>query len=167
MKVNRIALVIALFLIVAAAPAMTPSAGQQAFEKLKMLAGEWEGTHRSGLRATASYRLTADGSVLAETLRSSHDEMLTTYYLDNGRLMMTHYCGAGNQPRMVTEGLSPDGKRVVFRLYDVTNLATPDAGHMGALEIILVDNDHYIARWTWRENGKDVSHDIFKLTRMK
>ena len=167
MKLNRIVFAVALLLGVASAPAQAPSAGQQAFDKLKTFVGEWEGTHGAGQRTTASYTLAANGSVIAETLRSSHDEMLTTYYLDNGRLMMTHYCGAGNQPRMVAAGLSPDGKRITFRLHDVTSLAAPTAGHMGALEVTFVDAQQFTQQWTWRENGKDKSKDVFKLTRTK
>jgi len=29
-----------------------------------------------------------------------HESMVTMYHLDKGRVMMTHYCSAQNQPRM-------------------------------------------------------------------
>jgi hypothetical protein len=45
---------------------------------------------------SAEYTLTGGGSVLMEVLGG----MSTAYHLDNGTLMLTHYCGAGNQPRM-------------------------------------------------------------------
>ncbi len=34
--------------------------------------------------------------------------MITIFHMDNARVLMTHYCGAGNQPRMQASG-SPDG----------------------------------------------------------
>ena len=38
-----------------------------------------------------------------------HDDMISMLHLDADRLLMTHYCGAGNQPRMQAEA-SSDGK---------------------------------------------------------
>ena len=169
MKMNRIAVVLALLLAVASAPAQAPDAAQLAFEKLKTLAGEWEGTHgAAGKWAKASYTLTSDGTVLMERLlEQGGHEMVTTYHMDNGRLLMTHYCAAGNQPRMQAAGLEPDGKRIRFAFRDVTNLANPNAGHMRALEITLIDANHLTQAWTWRENGKDTPPEPFQLVRMK
>ena len=48
--------------------------------------------------------------------------MITMFHMDGSRLLMTHYRGAGNQPRM-TGTLSPDGKSVTFDFLDATNLS--------------------------------------------
>jgi hypothetical protein len=161
--------VVAMLAAVATAPAQGPSEGQMAFERLKSLEGEWEGTHGEGQKAWSSFRVVSNGSMLLETHKSATEDysMVTTYYVDNGRLMMTHFCGAGNQPRMVAEEISPDGKRMAFRLQDVTNLTSSAAGHMRALEIGLVDADHYTEQWTWREKGKDEPAEVFKLRRKR
>jgi len=171
MRLNRLAVAVAVLLLAAAAPAQGPDPAQQAFEKLKSLAGEWEGTNPAGHPAAASYLLASNGSVLIETLREQDGQttltMITTYYLDNGRLLLTHYCGAANQPRMQAAGLSPDGARIRFTFMDATNLPNLDAGHMHGLELHLVDAAHYTQAWTWRENGKDTLNVPFRMTRVQ
>ncbi len=146
--------------------------GQRAFDKLKGLTGEWTGTSGDGSPATVSYRVTGNGSALMETLRianpnAGNPEMVTTYYMDGDKLMMTHFCAAGNQPRMRSAGLAADGKSVSFTFRDATNLPSADAGHMRALTVTLVDADHFTQQWTWHEKGKEDRKDLFKLTRKK
>ena len=50
----------------------------------------------------AEYRVTASGTAVVETLFPGSDhEMVSVYTKDkkSGDLLMTHYCGLGNQPR--------------------------------------------------------------------
>src|SRR5690242_16920885 len=75
------------------------------FEKIKALSGEWEvaagpGSHDHGpMAGTVSYKLTAGGSAVLETLfGGSEHEMVTLYYVDGDTLAMTHYCMLGNRP---------------------------------------------------------------------
>ena len=44
---------------------------------------------------------------------------------------------------------SPDGKTITFAFLDVTNLATPDAGHMTALVISMPDANHHTEEWIY------------------
>src|SRR5664279_4568255 len=79
-------------------------AGNPAFEQLKSLAGTWEGKIPGGATATLTYEVVSNGSVVMERLRPSREpEMITMYSLDQARLLVTHYCSAGNQPTMRTD----------------------------------------------------------------
>ena len=82
-------------------------------------------------------------------------EMVTMYHPDGDHLMMTHYCSAHNQPRMRSQKVPVEIKDLVFDLVDVTNLSSPDAGHMKKLVLTFVDQDHFTQEWTWREKGKE------------
>jgi hypothetical protein len=126
------------------------------FEKMKSLAGEWQGKSSDGHSATATYSLVSDNSALLERLAmGGESEMVTVYYPDGDHLMMTHYCSAHNQPRMRTKAATAEGKSIVLDFVDATNLATPDAGHMRKLVVTFGDQNHFTQNWTWREKGKD------------
>jgi hypothetical protein len=80
--------------------------------------------------------------------------------------MMTHYCSAQNQPRMVAEPVSGPVTSLHFKFLDVTNLASPDAGHMHDLVVTFVDPDHFTQAWTWSEKGKEGT-ETFHWSRVK
>ena len=80
-------------------------------------------------------------------------------------LMVTHYCAAGNQPRMVATSTA-DTKVITFTFKDVTNLASPTAGHMRGLVLTMIDADHHTQQWTFRQDGKDQAV-TFTFTRKK
>jgi len=87
---------------------------------------------------------------------SPEESMVTLFHLDGDRLMLTHYCEAGNQPRMVATAISPDAREVVFTLLDVTNLSSPDAGHMGRAEFRFHDDGTFTSRWSFLKGGEEV-----------
>ena len=78
-----------------------------AFARLKGLTGEWE-AKVEGKTARLTYELTGAGTTLVEREGGdAHPEMMTTYHLNGSRLMLTHYCMAGNQPRMEARSFNP------------------------------------------------------------
>lgn len=130
------------------------SAAARAFERFKALEGEWQGTTNRGDSITLSYQVVAEGTAVLERERiGGAHEMLTLYHLDGERLMLTHYCATGNQPRMAADGANDGAIR--FELVDVTGLATPAAGHMHRAVFELSAQDRLHSAWTWRENGED------------
>jgi hypothetical protein len=150
-------------LALAAAMALgtSPPAGNPGWEKLRTLVGEWKGTY-SGVDAAGagevrlSYKLVSNGTSLMETMESGHDtSMITMYHPDGNRILATHYCSMGNQPRLASAGLTDNGKILKFSLVDATNAAGPDAELMQGLIVTFQDADHFSQTWTSRLKGKD------------
>ena len=161
MKSPRIAL--PLLLILAASTSFAQSDAQKSFATIKSFAGSWEGKASNGMAVKDSFRLTSNGSAVMSEL-SGHEDMISMFHLDGGRLLMTHYCGAGNQPRMKATA-SPDGKTVTFDFVDATNLASPQDGHMHHV-VYTIDGDHLSEDWYFVKDGKDL-HEHFDLQRQK
>ncbi len=160
MKLVRIAITLLFVLVTSAAFAESPA--QKSFEELKALNGTWEGRTPKGEAVEVSYRVTSNGSALMSEIKGKED-MITMFNLDGDRLLMTHYCAAGNQPRMVASA-SPDGKTFTFAFLDATNLATPDAPHMNHLVISMPDANHHSEEWVYNDHGKEMK-EVFELQR--
>ena len=155
-----------------AAPAQ-PDA-QKSFETMKTLAGSWQGSLTTvpevpamkGAVAKISLRVTSRGNALMHDLTVSGipDNPITMFYLDADRLLLTHYCDAGNRPRM--EGkISPDGKVIEFDLMDVAG--GMQKGHMHHSVFTLIDADHHTEDWTFMLPGDQSVHAHFDLRRTK
>lgn len=144
--------------------AFAQSDAQKTFDQLKTLNGTWEGKSPKGDLYKVIFRPTAGGSALMSEIMGEED-MITMFHMDNNRVLATHYCGAGNQPRMVASS-SPDGKTITFNFVDATNLATPKSGHMDHFVITLVDADHHTEDWTFVQDGKELK-EHFELGRSK
>jgi len=160
MKLLRIALV--LLLVSTTTVALAASGAQTSFDKLKTLSGTWEGKSPDGKMVEVSYRVTSNGSALMSEIHTE-DDMITMFHPDGDRLLMTHYCGAGNQPRMVGI-LSPDGKTITFDFLDATNLPTSEAGHMHRMVLSFLDANHHTEAWSYVDHGKEMN-ELFDLKR--
>jgi len=150
----------------AAGPKSEASAGPAAYARLKTLVGEWEADTQMG-KVHVSYELIAGGTSLVE--KESGEKMpamLTVYYLDGDRLLLTHYCTAGNQPSMQARAFNPETGEVAFEFLDATNLA-PGGGHMHNAKIRLADHDHFSSEWEFYENGQRKMAETAQYTRVK
>ena len=157
-------LLLALMCVVAGGWATSKS--QPEFDKIKSLAGKWAGKATDGRPVRVSYQVVSGGSAVMESIDEANgSQMITVYHLDGDRLMMTHYCSAGNQPRMRADTSSTPGS-IKFTFVDVTNLAAPDAGRMQGHSILWKDADHVTQLWVWREKGQDRT-ETFELQRQK
>jgi hypothetical protein len=161
MKPIRIAITL-LFAFIASAAFAAPGA-QKSFEELKSLDGTWEGK-ANGEPVQVSYRVTSNGSAVMSEIKGKED-MISMFNLDGERLMITHYCSMGNQPRMVANP-SPDGKTLTFDYLDATNMAAPDGGHMSRLVISMLDPNHHREEWIYSDHGKEMK-ESFDLWRKK
>ena len=146
-----------------------PDAGSTAFDKLKSLAGEWEGkANEAGhdMATTTSFRMVSDNSAILNVLGAgTPHEMVTMFHMDGKDLLGTHYCAAHNQPRFRYVP-SSDPKVVAFEFKDATNLATPTAPHMVGVKFTLLDATHHYEDWTFLANGK-TSTSRFEFQRKK
>jgi len=95
---------------------------------------------------------------------AKYDHPVTMFYLDDDRLLLTHYCDAGNRPRMVAR-TSPDGKTVEFDFLDVAG--STKYGHMQHAVFTIVDADHHIEDWTYLLPGDKPMRARAELTRTK
>jgi hypothetical protein len=129
------------------------SDAQKGLEKLKSLVGTWQGKTAKGEPVEDSFALTAGGTAVMGDDKMGSEEMLSLFYVDGRRLLMTHFCPSGNQPRMEAT-VSPDLKTISFDFLDATNLPSKQAGHMHHAIYIFSDSDHYSQEWTWLEDGK-------------
>ena len=157
MKLNRFA--VATFVIVAALCAAAQSGSKKPFDAMKSLAGTWQGKNSQDKPVQVSYRVTANGSAIMSEITGAMEgqehDMVTMIHMDGGRLLLTHYCASGNQPRMQASA-SPDGKTITFDFLDATNLASPDAGHMHRVVFTFVDADHHTEEWRFVDHGKEM-----------
>ena len=162
-------LVGAFFVALALGPlAMGQTQSTSVLDQLKPLAGEWEGTMPDGTKVRTVYRLTAGGSALVETMDpGGPHEMVTVYYPDGKRIMLTHYCMAKNQPRMAAIPSEQKPNEFDFHFVDVTNLASPRDSYMRDLVLMIRDTDHMTQKWTYHKDGKDQQPTVFEYTRKK
>lgn len=140
------------------------SDARQSFDQLKTLEGNWAGKGSEGQAVKVSFRITAGGSALMnETHGQGPENMITMIHMDGDRLLLTHYCGAGNQPRMKL--IASDTKSVTFEFMDGTNIG-PGDGHMQRVIFSQPDADHHTEEWVFLDKGKE-QKQVFTLERTK
>ncbi len=148
---------------------LPPYSGSPGFERMKELAGVWEGTSnmgKEGEKGKVEYHLSSGGSSIVETLfPGTPHEMVSVYFDNKGQLTMTHYCALHNQPRMKLQ--KSDGQNLNFMFSGGTNINPRKDAHMHSLTITFVDKNHIIERWTLFEAGKEKETSVFDLTRVK
>ena len=178
MKSHRFMLSVVLISLSAVAFAQTDA--QKSFDKLKTLAGSWEGPvtavpldpDMNGQLTRVTLRVTSRGNALVHEMKEAgkpddptrYDNPITMLYLDGDRLLLTHYCDAGNRPRM-TAKVSPDGKTVEFDFLDVAG--STEYGHMHHALFTMIDADHHTEDWTYMEPGDKLVRAHLELQRAK
>ena len=147
-------------LVSVSVPVYGASNAPKMFETLKALEGTWQGRMTTtpkapeveGTLTTVTMRVASMGNVLLHEMSGEGrpDNPLTMLYLDGDALALTHYCDAGNRPRMAAT-MSEDGKSVEFDFVDVTG--PMKYGHMRRARFTAIDADHHIEEWTFMTPG--------------
>ncbi|HKW75775.1 MAG TPA: hypothetical protein VJN64_09640 [Terriglobales bacterium] len=144
-----------------------PANADAAFAKLKTLVGTWEAESSKG-KAVSTYELIANGTALVEHIKvPGESEMLTVYHLDGDRLLLTHYCTAGNQPEMQAEAYDPASNQLTFNFVRAGNLPDKNAGHMHSAVLKFTGADAFTANWAFQEGGKIRFVESLPYTRVK
>jgi hypothetical protein len=135
-------------------------------DRIKALAGTWVGKgseKMSGQTLTITFRPTAAGSAVVETMfPGSAHEMVNVYHGDGSTLMLTHYCAMGVQPRMRLA--SAEGNKLRFEFVDGANIKSRNDPHMDSVELT-IDGDKLTENWSYFKDGKVIEHAVFELTR--
>ena len=126
------------------------SDAQKAFEKMKTLAGSWQGTIM-GISINFTIRTASSGTAILHEGnrvggRGVPDHEITMFYVEGNRLLATHYCDAGNRSRF--EGkMSPDEKTIEFTFLDV--IGSTRGGYLKGIVFTIIDANHHTAELTF------------------
>ncbi len=172
---------LSIVLVSFATAAFAQSNAQTSFDTLKALAGSWEGPVTTipkmsdmgdNTLTDVSLRVTSRGNALVHEMKAAgkeddptkYDHPVTMLYLDNDRLLLTHYCDAGNRPRMVAR-TSADGKKVEFDFLDLSG--GNQYGHMYHAVFTIIDANHHTEDWTYIMPGDKPVRAHIDLQRTK
>jgi hypothetical protein len=149
---------------------VTAADAKTLFNRIRKLEGTWKARSTRGWTETNTYEVAAKGSVVINRSffeGEPNDGMLTTFYLDGDRLLLTHYCEARNQPTLVAVSIDDGAARVSFRFDRGTNMKSRHSGHMDAVVLEFVDDDHVRSRWSWYANGQERWFEEIEQVRVK
>ncbi len=161
-----------------------------AFVRIKTLAGTWksdgvmqpepdhqknsrndhEKVQGAGKRENASieFRLTGAGSAVIETqYPGTAHEMVSVYHLDGDDLRMTHYCAAGNQPRVKLDRERSTPTELIFVFDGGTNFDPQKDLHIHDVKISFHEDGKVTSAWESYAAGKSAGTMVFSMTRQK
>lgn len=152
--------------LASAADGLSPTA---AFEKLKGLAGRWEGHAGTpdGPEGAVEYRVTAAQKLVMEVLFPGSDhEMITFYYLDGDELVGKHFCVMGNQPEMKLDADASSENELRFAFTGGSNMDPAKDVHMHGGKMSIREG-RLESVWAVYKDGKEDGANRFFLTRAK
>ena len=129
--------------------AAAPSEAKKMFASLKAMEGTWQGTIMN-IPISVTIRLASSGTAI---LHEAHTDKggppnheITMFYVEGDRLLVTHYCDAGNRTRL--EGkLSPDGKSSEFTFLDV--VGSTRGGLVKRMVFTMIDANKHVVEFTF------------------
>jgi predicted enzyme related to lactoylglutathione lyase len=136
---------------------------------LAVLPGTWSASSTKGWSATIRFTRMAADSVIVEDdpQGDAANAMLTCIAMDGERILLTHYCHAGNAPRLAAQPATASGDALVFAFVDGGNLSSRNAGHMDELTLAIDSDDRFTGQWQWYQDGKQRPMEVITYVRAK
>jgi hypothetical protein len=141
--------------------------GRAAYETLKKLAGEWQGTTltEDGEPGATRFRVTAAGHTVEETMFPGTDhEMVNMYHLAGDELVVTHYCSGGNQPAMKLDTAASKPGDLVFAFAGGDNVDPAKDSHIHSARLV-IEGEKLREEWSSWSAGKEAGVMKFFLKR--
>jgi hypothetical protein len=143
---------------------------REVFDRLKQLEGIWRGEGGTpGGEASPvvhEFHVSAGGSVVLEIMDPEGEREINVYHLVGDDLLLTHYCGGGNQPTLKLERDRASNDMLRFTFSTATNLKDPSKDrHIHASKIVFLDPDRIESWWTVFKDGKETAVSRFRLAR--
>ncbi len=132
-------------LVALASPAVAdtsaPTLAEQQFSQIVSWEGRWQVAETDALEIV--FEITARGSTVIERWETASGlHSITVYHLDGDKVVATHYCPQGNQPRLESTAAGDGGITFAFR--DITGL---DEGESHAFSLAYrLDEDGSLLR---------------------
>lgn len=145
--------------------AIAPIDGAPHFDQMATMVGEWyRKDEEAGDGPVMVFELAANGSAVVERLFPGMEkEMVTMYYMDGDRLMLTHHCALGNQPSMVATG--GDEASIEFDFAGASNLGSPEETHMHQHVVEFLGENRVDATWVLWDGGSEAERRLFPVKR--
>jgi hypothetical protein len=143
----------AVLLFLLASPALAADLGP--WGRLKGLVGTWRRSDAPASPFRIRYRLiSADTALVEEFGDPARQPTQTVFHHDGDRILATHYCAQGNQPRLRLR-TDPSTDALVFEFLDATNLRNAADSHLVRLTFRWRDADHLLREEVYAANGKE------------
>lgn len=128
------------------------------FNGLEAIEGNWKLVTASSEQEQnfrLRYHFIARNSALVEVYGDPAKQTTETiFHRDGKKLLATHYCARGNQPRLQA-GVKQDAKSLQFNFLDITNLSNKKDPHMVRMKYRFIDQDHFEKEETYLVDGQE------------
>ncbi len=134
-----------------------PYVGSKAFERMKQLAGDWEGSADFGQgmqKFKANYKVTSGNSAVVETFHVGMPHEMVSVWHDNKnrKLIMTHYCAEHNQPKLILKEW--DQKKLTMDFSSDSEIDVAKESHIHSAAIEFDGENRMTHNWTSFKDGK-------------